>query len=708
MSVETAGESKENILNCYCTTGVWADSARVAYNATGTSGTNKVYINTVTGEWSVDILETGNGPSGVFADFSGFKLGFRCEPYLDPEKFPSYISNVTVTDLGVVPNTYYTKENGWTLNGSEEQEDGSLAIKAGGNTPTVFRPELEYGKKYSITYDVTGLETDGNNSWAYPFRVKLSAGGEDVDGALAYRMGGRWSYGDSDALVAMGTNGSNEIIYDTVSGEWQTGALGSAGRSGKFADPSDFAINFYRWSALCQSYISNVTVTDITPVIYNSTNGWSLGVGAKEMGDGSLKLAKANYSWFTPTLESGKAYEISYDVDVTVGGDGIWAKPFQMSVATDGENEEDILNCYCTTGVWADSARVAYGATGTSGTNKVYINTETGEWSVDILGTGNGPSGTLGDLSGFKLGFRCEPYSDPETFPSYISNVTLTDLGAVPTRYYTKAKGWTLNGSEEQEDGSLAIKAGGDNPTVFSPRLEYGKKYSIKYDVTGLTTDSSNSWAYPFRIKVSAGGEDVDGALAYRMVGRWNYGNSDALVAMGTNGTNEIIYDTVTGEWETYALGSVGASGTFADPSGFAIKFYRWASACQVYISNVTVTEVDPSGGDKLTPVLLSYDLTSNDAQINTPDGLSSFNANLHFEANYDMNANVSAFAAVYDAAGNIVGIGMVQTAIGGTDVDVTVPVTLSAPYSDTENNLKIFIWDGALSMRPYHEVVSY
>ena len=184
--------------------------------------------------------------------------------------------------------TIYTSENGWTLNGSEEQQDGSLAIVPDGNNPTVFRPALEYGKKYSITYDVTGLTT--GEQWHYPFRIKLSAGSETVDGALAYRMGGsgRWTYGGNDPLVATGTNGTNEIIYDTVTGEWATYALGSFATSGTFADPSGFAIKFYRYQNDCQAYISNVTVTDITPAIYNSANGWSLAAGATETSNGEL------------------------------------------------------------------------------------------------------------------------------------------------------------------------------------------------------------------------------------------------------------------------------------------------------------------------------------------------------------------------------------------------------------------------------------
>ena len=525
-------------------------------------------------------------------------------------KSKKVLSMVTVlamcTSMLVMPQanaegeTIYTSANGWTLNGSIEQQDGSLAIVPNGNNPTVFSPELEYGKKYSITYDVTGLTT-GSNSWNYPFRIKLSAGSETVDGPIAYRMAGRWAH-SGDTLIATGTNGTNEIIYDTVTGDWATYALGSFGTSGTFADPSGFAIKFYRYQDDCQAYISNVTVTDITPEIYNSANGWSLAPGATETANGELTMVKGVDSWFTPELESGKRYEISYYFDYQgTGESGTWNKPFQMTLADDDETISDPITYYRTTdGLWATAnGKWSYGVnSGKQGTVKVYIDTATGEWSTDIFGSDGPASGSsygngavtltkFNAVSGFKIGFRCQQDSNPVTYPTYISNVTVTDI---TNAIYNAANGWTLNGSEEQQDGSLAIKTDGNNPTVFSPALEYGKKYSITYDVTGLTT-GSNSWNYPFRIKLSAGSETVDGPIAYRMAGRWAH-SGDTLIANGTNGTNEIIFDTVSGKWETYALGSAGASGTFADPSGFAIRFYRYQADCQAYISNVTVTDV--------------------------------------------------------------------------------------------------------------------
>ena len=345
-------------------------------------------------------------------------------------KIGSTSNAVSISDLKITKDiqeeepqpVIYTKEKGWTLNGGIEQADGSLKVPTNTAGATVFKPALEAGKKYSITYDVTGLTT--GDEWAYPFRVNLAAGEENVEGVLSYRMSstGRWNDSETDRLVAEGTNGKNEIVIYTATGEWEAYALGNLSKSGTFADVSDFTIKFYQWAG--------------------------------------------------------------YD--------------------------------------------------------------------------------------------------------AYISNVTITELG---DPIYTEENGWTVQDGAEQADGTLRVPLNTNGSAIFKPTLEAGKKYSITYDVTGLTT--GDEWAYPFIVDLSAGEEVAEKVLSYRMssAGRWNNIETDALVAEGTDGKNEIVIDTATGDWETYALGNLSVSGTFAIVNDFSIKFYQWAGY-PAYISNVQVKEI--------------------------------------------------------------------------------------------------------------------
>ena len=157
-------------------------------------------------------------------------------------------------------------------------------------------------------------------------------------------------------------------------------------------------------------------------------------------------------------------------------------------------------------------------------------------------------------------------------------------------------------------DGTVMLSRGSANATKFTPALVSGKKYAITYDVTGLTT-SSGSWRKPFTLSLSAGGQTESAVLTYRMAGAWRNATTDELVANGSNGQNKIVIDTLTGEWEAYALGTLGAySGytsnankttksynAFSDTSGFTLNFYAMDVSSDFdvpYVSNVVITEI--------------------------------------------------------------------------------------------------------------------
>ena len=225
------------------------------------------------------------------------------------------ISIVMIASCIVVPvsanQAIYTEANGWTLpTNSEgaiaaELSDGRLEL----NNEALFTPKLEENKKYSIKFNVTGLEK--GDDWTYQFRLALISGGETLDGALSYRQAGIWENGKEQKWLANGTDGEVEVIFDTGSGVYKMYALGAFSASGIFADASDFTLKFYKWGGNAP-YISNVRVEELAQnSIYNSANGWALpasseDVSAIETADGKLQM---NHEVrFTPELKENKKY----------------------------------------------------------------------------------------------------------------------------------------------------------------------------------------------------------------------------------------------------------------------------------------------------------------------------------------------------------------------------------------------------------------
>ena len=495
------------------------------------------------------------------------------------------ISIVMIASCIVVPvsanQAIYTEANGWTLpTNSEgaiaaELSDGRLEL----NNEALFTPKLEENKKYSIKFNVTGLEK--GDDWTYQFRLALISGGETLDGALSYRQAGIWENGKEQKWLANGTDGEVEVIFDTGSGVYKMYALGAFSASGIFADASDFTLKFYKWGGNAP-YISNVRVEELAQnSIYNSANGWALpasseDVSATETADGKLQM---NHEVrFTPELKENKKYSIKFNVTGIEKGDD-WTYQFRLALMSGGETLDGALS-YRQAGIWENSKESKWLANGTDGEIEVIIDTGSGVYKMYALGAFSA-SGIFADASDFTLKFYKWGGNAP-----YISNVRIEELSQ--NSIYNAANGWTLPTNSEDvsateiADGKLQL----DNQAIFKPTLEAGKKYSIKYDVTGL--EKGDAWTFQFRVKMSAGGKETDSVFAYRMEGVWEARN--LAVAHG-NGTNEIIIDTNANTWEAYALGSLSQYGTVESFDDFALTFYKWGgpAAC---ISNVTVTDI--------------------------------------------------------------------------------------------------------------------
>ena len=573
LALVSGGETLDGRLS-YRQEGVWENGSESKWLASATDGEVEVIIDKATGAYEMyahGVLSA----TGTFANTSDFTL----KMYKWGGNAP-YISNVRVEEIR--ENVIYTEENGWILSENDdgvkalETEDGKLQL----NNTATFTPNLEENKKYSIKFDITGIET--GDDWTYQFRLALISGGETLDGRLSYRQAGIWENSSESKWVANGTDGEIEVIIDKETGEYEMYALGALSASGTFADTSDFTLKFYKWGGNAP-YISNVRVEELRKnVIYTAANGWNLpendeGAKALETDDGKLQLN--NEAFFTPTLEENKKYSIKFDVTGLETGDA-WTYQFRLALIAGSTTLDGSLS-YRQEGTWENGNEQKYVAGGTDGEVEVVIDTATGEYRMYALGALSA-SGTFTDISNFTLKFYRWGGNAP-----YISNVRVEEVRE--NVIYTEANGWTTPTSDsgsvatELEDGRLQL----NNQAIFKPILEAGKKYSIKYNVTDLAYEA-DSWTFPFRVKMTAGGAETDGILAYRMANVWE---ARSLAIAHGSGSNEIIIDTKNNTWEAYALGSLSQYGTVESFNDFALTFYKWGgpSAC---IGNVTVEEI--------------------------------------------------------------------------------------------------------------------
>ena len=193
----------------------------------------------------------------------------------DVLKFATGSSTATLKNLNVSSlrsSTVYTSINGWNLGDfARECPDGSLKLAKTAANGTTFTPHLENGKKYEITYEVSGLYSVSGSS-VKSFCLDLLADGQIEQGVLIYRLGDGW-YG------ASGSNGQNKIIIDTATGAWEayvqdqkaTGSGYVSSASGKvhhaFNTSDGLTLRFYGCddsAGYITPAIQNVTVTDIT------------------------------------------------------------------------------------------------------------------------------------------------------------------------------------------------------------------------------------------------------------------------------------------------------------------------------------------------------------------------------------------------------------------------------------------------------------
>ena len=555
----------------------------------------------------------------------------------DVLKFATGSGTATITNLTISrhnePSVVYTAANGWTKGGAREETNGRLKLGKGSANAAEFTPTLEAGKKYEITYDVSGLYTT-SGSWFKPFTLSMSAGGQTESNVLTYRMTGAWKDATTDQEYAVGSNGQNKILIDTATGEWKAYALGSkATYSGytssannatktynAFSNLSDFTLKFYAQDTSAEfdtPYISNVQVKEVSDdtefPIYQRAGDWNISgehnyltVGSQlDMSAGNTYLIQFGVQ--APTGNPGFYFDWRDYANNSKAGISSWNYTAITGIYDDGANDCVAIG---TAPSWADTVARSEGAT----SYQYSIIWDTTASTFDVAIHYETAGGVTGSMQRTVTGSGAFAANDVLKFATGTGTATVSDLTVYlyeePNTVYTAENGWTKGGSKELSDGSLRIGKGTANAAVFTPTLEAGNKYEITYDVSGLYT-KSGSWTKPFTVSLSAGGHTESSVLTYRMAGAWRDSTTDEEYASGSNGRNKIIIDTATGEWSTYALGSKAtysgytssANNTtrtyhaFEDVTDFSISFssYDTSSSFDMpHISNVQVTDITP------------------------------------------------------------------------------------------------------------------
>lgn len=366
----------------------------------------------------------------TLAEYNGDTLACKIYNYLhreigvSAEDLDAIIANMGCEKYGTEYDNFvpsiYTPENGWTVAVPAEQDDGSLKMAG----DVLYNPNLDANKKYSVKFDVSGLEAPGGDQeWTYQFRLALKAGGETVDGSLSYRMAGIWENGNEQKWVASGTEGTIEVIIDMETGDYQMYALGALSAVGTLADTSDFTLKMYKWGGKAP-YISNVTITELWKnQIYTPQNGWTAGT-CTEYEDGSL-LFGSEGAIFQPDLDSAKKYAITYNISGLEigGGDYEWTYSFLVDLLGGSETAERVLSYRMGAGGrWNQIVDDTWIANGTEGENKIIIDMATGEWESYTMGNLS-QKGQFADTTDFAIKFYRWGGN-----PATISNVTITEI----------------------------------------------------------------------------------------------------------------------------------------------------------------------------------------------------------------------------------------------------------------------------------------
>ena len=632
ISLYAGDTTSENVMSYYLS-GAWMNGLKsVTYGKPG-DGTMKVTIDTKDGVWSIDAPGDGDLLSGTFtAPVTDFAIGLHCEKWIDYNAYPVSISNVRVEE-DVPQNVVYTAANGWTVNDAVEQADGSLRIEGSSNTGAVFKPTLEDGKKYSIKYDVSDLAYE-SGSWTYPFRVKMTAGGVTTDGILAYRMANVW---EARSLAIASGEGSNEIIIDTKEKTWEAYALGSLSTYGEVESFDGFELGFYKWGGPSAS-ISNVTIEEIPfdgtyyeqnfNQIEAAFSNWRAATvnevratqplqvwSGSFANTGEDKYMLSNAMDIYPlavTPRTGK-YEMSFDMKPnapTFANGSNWeAIVMQWNLGSSNGDSWHDMKLGTSAGknqagevtldrLWVFGQELAIDPSQWVNVKAIYdceagtITATATQGDASVTGTA-GFANTTSSLKGSpKVTFEALTMNEVKYGGVYLDNIAVRDYIEEPKNViYTEENGWTVNDAVEQADGSLRIDGSNSKAAEFKPTLEDGKKYSIKYDVSGLAYEAG-SWTFPFRVEMKAGGATTDGILAYRMANVWE---ARSLVIASGEGSNEIIIDTKAKTWEAYALGSLSTFGTVDSFDDFTLRFYKWGGP-SASISNVTFEEIPFDG----------------------------------------------------------------------------------------------------------------
>ena len=479
------------------------------------------------------------------------------------------------------------------------------------------------GNKYDISWNMTPSSVSG-----WPLQVALnnsnaaSAGQFGLflmyDDATNAMFISDYNYlrGMSDNLADITTRGVDfHIIWDTVTGRVDLIAIFPNGKTYSCDYSAGVIASGSRYGDLVINGANTVTVNHFAikqytslNSVYTSSSGWNLsGTSAIETSGGSLLVPKglSHAASFTPSLEQGKIYEITYDVSGlgSIPADGQWNKTFAVALSAGGQTEEAVLAYRPYSGAWRDNYTDIGVATGADGKNKIIINTATGEWEAWTLGkkatysgytaSGNDRTHTysaFSNTSNFSVNIYAPTTEKNKPFAMpYISNVQVREATELST---------SSNGDYFYLDLDRSFTTGHKYKISFNvkPTSLEGSK-DVFVDVTGgdITILNQKGQAFGLLYVYNSG----DDALGY---GDWNNignisGYKSSVLSDGID--MDIVWDTALGTANVTVIIS-GREYNFAwNPGVIAAnqtygKLKIGGDTSTVTITDLSVTEVTP------------------------------------------------------------------------------------------------------------------
>ena len=228
-------------------------------------------------------------------------------------------------------------------------------------------------------------------------------------------------------------------------------------------------------------------------------------------------------------------------------------------------------------------------------TDKITINTETGEWTATVNETVVS-SGTNHTSNGYSIVF-----SSPNDAACYITDITVTKVGA------NTGSLWTLlrDGSEiDEENNRVHLATGWDRAVRYTPNLAETGTYEISWTWSGAAGEYG-AFSLLADLCDGEGTRLSQYVLGHRMDTRtW----PDATIFYAGNPTTDkVTINTETGEWTATVNGTVVSSGTNQASNGYSIVFSSPNDA-ECYINNISVRQLDTNTVPKSEILSYSFD----------------------------------------------------------------------------------------------------